>query len=555
MGFGYRRGCASIAATAAVLLLGGCIGGLGGCGTTQVKTPAADAGNKNGELVYKYVPPIELSTVGTTLPAPVYPPGDDRNDNAWTRHLRDNLGIVVNKWWETSAGQLEQKTNLMIASGNIPSFFIATPTQLVQLERAGLIEDLSGVYPQYASANVRSVIEEAGPEVLEAAKIGGKLMGIPFTGVAKESVPMLWVREDWRSRLNLPQPKTTDDVLTIAEAFAKRDPDGNGRNDTFGLALNKSLSMGIGLLNGYHAYKGIWITERDGRLAYGSVRPEMKQALGKLRDMYGAGLIDPDFGIKESSKVYESIGAGQIGMAYGSLSANELYLQTPGSRWLAYPAPSADGSSAMLQHGLNLNIGFWVVKKGTPHPEAVLRMADEFVKKFYLNTDDAVYKRFNYDIEQKASIWQQAPVKLYKSYKNAEISAHLEPFLVSGKEPTAAEKARLTPEEREKYVLIQDYLSGRSAEWSVIARNGLRGGGTVILDYVKKGQLLADRFYGLPTKTMVRKQPTLAKLEEDVMKRIILGAPLEEFDQFAEDWKRLGGDEITAEVNEWAGAK
>ncbi|MEF3305855.1 extracellular solute-binding protein [Paenibacillus sp. GYB003] len=552
MRFGNGRGSGGggiAAAAAGLLLLAGCIEAPG------AETPLPNAGKTSGELVFKYDPPVALSTVGTTLPAPVYPQGDDRNDNAWTRHLRDNLGIVVDKWWETAPGQLEQKTNLMIASGSIPNFFIATPRQLVLLERADLIEDLTDVYPRHASANVRGVIEEAGPEVLEAAKIDGKLMGIPFTGVAKESVPVLWIREDWRNKLNLPKPKTMDDMLAIAEAFAKRDPDGNGRHDTYGLALDKSLSMGIGLLNGYRAYKGIWIAEPDGRLAYGSVRPEMKQALGKLQEMYRSGLIDPDFGTKEGTKVYESIGAGQIGMAYGSISGNTLYAQTPDSRWFAYPAPSADGAPTRVQHGLNLNIGFWVVRKGTPHPEAVLRMADEFVKTFYLNTDDAVYKQFNFDIEHKTSIWHQAPVKLFKSYKNAEISAHLEPFLSAGRTPTAAEKARLTPEEREKYALIQDYLTGKSADWSVIARNGLHGGGTVILDYVKNGQLLADRFYGSPTKTMVRKQASLAKLEEDVMKRIILGAPLDEFDQFAEDWKRLGGDEITAEVNEWAGSR
>ncbi|MEF3308699.1 extracellular solute-binding protein [Paenibacillus sp. GYB004] len=553
MRFGYRRGSVSIAAAAAVMLLAGCME-TPGSRVARSEPPAAYAGT-TGESIFPYNPPVELSTVGMTLPVQVYPQGDDMNNNAWTRHLRDNLGIIVQKWWETSPGQLEQKTNLMIASGNIPNFFIATPMQLVQLERADLIEELSHVYPRHASANVRSVIEEAGPEVLEAAKIEGKLMGIPFTGVAKESVPVLWIREDWRTQLNLPQPATMDEVITIAEAFANRDPDGNGLHDTYGLALDKSLSMAIGLLNGYHAYKGIWIEEPDGRLAYGSIRPEMKQALGKLRELYRSGLIDPDFGMKEGGKVYDSIGAGKIGMAYGSISANTLYTQTPDSRWFAYPAPSADSGKTRVQHGLNLHMGFWVVKKGTPHPEAVLRMADEFVKKFYLNTDDNVYRQFNYDIEQKMSIWHQAPVKLYKSYKNAEISAHLEPLLTGVKVPTFAEKSALTPEEREKLVLIQEYLTGRSADWSVIARNGLHGGGTVILDYVKNGQLLADRFYGLPTKTMVQKLASLTKLEEDVMKRIILGAPLDEFDSFAEDWKRLGGSDITAEVNSWAGSR
>lgn len=529
---------------------------LAGCTDDAAPAPAIPSSELTAqEAPAKYNPPIELSTVGSTANAPVYAQGDDMNDNEWSRYLRDSLGIIVKKRWEAPTDQLELKTNLMIASGDIPDFFVATPTQLVQLQRADLIEPLSDIYPRYASAAVKAVIEQAGPEVLEAAKIDGKLMGIPFTGVAKESVPVLWIREDWRRKLDLPKPRTMDDLLLIAEAFANRDPDGNGSNDTLGLGLDKLLNMAIGFFNGYHAYKGIWIRDSTGRLAYGSIQPEMKKAVGMLREMYRAGQIDADFGIKESSKVYQTVGDGKLGMVFGSISAATLYQQTPGSRWFAYAAPSSDSRKTMVQHGMNLNTGFWVVKKGTPNPEAILRMADEFVRMFYANTKDDVYKRYNFDIASKTSIWIQSPVKLFKSYKNAEISAHLEPFLRSGKDPGDEEKAMLTPEEREKYVQIKDYSTGKSADWSVIARNGLDGGGTVILDYVKNGQMLPDRYYGPPTKTMVQKQANLSRLEEEVLTKIITGAPLEDFDKFVDDWSRLGGDEMTKEVNEWAGTR
>ncbi|WP_176706452.1 extracellular solute-binding protein [Paenibacillus hemerocallicola] len=549
-GGGSRKAVFGLAAAMAMTAV------LAGCTDDAEPSPAIPSAELSAQKEpAKYNPPIELWTVGTTANAPVYAQGDEMNDNEWSRYLRDSLGIIVKKRWEAPNDQLEQKTNLMIASGDIPDFFVATPTQLVQLQRADLIEPLSDVYPQYASVAVKTVIEQAGPEVLEAAKIDGKLMGIPFTGVAKESVPVLWIREDWRRKLDLPQPRTMDDLLLIAEAFTNRDPDGNGSNDTFGLGLDKLLNMAVGFFNGYHAYKGIWIRDSAGQLAYGSIQPEMKKAVGKLREMYRAGQIDADFGIKESAKVYQTLGSGKLGMVFGSISAATLYQQTPDSRWFAYAAPSADSRKTMVQHGLNLNNGFWVVKKGTPNPEAILRMADEFVRMFYANTKDDVYRRYNFDIASKTSIWMQSPVKLYKSYKNAEISAHLEPYLRSGKDPGDGEKALLTPEEREKYVQIKDYSSGKSADWSVIARNGLDGGGTVILEYVKNGQMLPDRYYGPPTKRMVQKQANLSRLEEEVLTKIIMGAPLEDFDKFVDDWRRLGGDEMTKEVNEWAGTK
>jgi len=51
------------------------------------------------------------------------------------------------------------------------------------------------------------------------------------------------------------------------------------------------------------------------------------------------------------------------------------------------------------------------------------------------------------------------------------------------------------------------------------------------------------------TKTMERKWSNLKKLEDETFLKIIMGAaPLDSFDQFVQDWKAQGGDEITAEV-------
>ena len=41
-------------------------------------------------------------------------------------------------------------------------------------------------------------------------------------------------------------------------------------------------------------------------------------------------------------------------------------------------------------------------------------------------------------------------------------------------------------------------------------------------------------------------------MEDELFADIILGnKPLEAFDDFVDEWKRAGGDQITIEVNEW----
>ncbi|WP_158289454.1 extracellular solute-binding protein [Paenibacillus flagellatus] len=534
---------------------------LSGCGADEAGQ--SDGGAKSetsgeakpGEakgLPDKFAPPVKLTTASFNYGVPKFAQGDDMNNNPWTRYLKETAGIEVNTVWDGPRKELEQKTNLMMASGDIPDFFLATPDQFAQLNRAGLLEELTRVYNDYATDNIKQVMKDAGPEPMQAATVGGKLMGIPFTGVAKESVPVVWIREDWMKKLGLSAPKSMNDLLAISEAFTTKDPDGNGKHDTFGLSLDKEFGIVSGFLNGFHAYKSIWIQDKDGKLAYSSIQPEMKTALAKLQEMYKAGQIDKEFGVKDAAKVYESFGGSKLGIYYGALTAGfaPLSVQTPNVRWLPFAAPSIDDRPAKLQHGLNIFGGFWVVKKGVKHPEAVLKLADIWLQLFYLNTKDDVYA--NYNDSNGIAHWTNAPVKIYKPFKNAEISVHLEPLLKSPQKADEAALAKLTPEERGEYAQITEYRKGSGSSWKEASRSDSWGAGPIVNNvYLKEDRFMPDRFITVPTPSMVQKKANLDKMELETFTKIVLGAPLDTFDQFVQDWKRLGGDDMTKEANDW----
>ncbi|MBP1991075.1 extracellular solute-binding protein [Paenibacillus eucommiae] len=543
---------------------------LAGCGTGKEKSagetasPSAseaetsqpkdtpDSGKGDGDGVYD--PPIEVTTGKYIYGFPIYGEGEDMNNNSWTQYLKENLGIQVKTLWEVPMDDLEQKTNLMIASRDLPDFFLVTDAQLAQLNKAGMIEDLTDVYREHAPDNVRLFIEQAGQEVMDAATFNGKLMALPFTGVSKENAPMVWVREDWMKKLNLPEPKTMDDLLAISEAFTTQDPDDNGKNDTFGLGVDMNLEYVSGFMNGFHAYRDIWVQDQNGGLVYGSIQPEMKTVLGKLQDMYKTGQIDKEFGVKNTGKVNESISNNKIGMYYNTLPAGiGLSLsQDPekeNTRWIPYPAPSIDASPTLLQHDRNTFHGFWVVKKGVKHPEAMLKLADAWIKLFYLNMSDDIFKKYNFGDD--VSHWMNAPIKMFKSYKNAEISVHLEPLLKSDTKATAAQLAELIPEERDEYDKILKYRNGDFSQWGWASRSDIGGSGSIVMGYVKNNQFKPNQFLGSSTPAMVQKNATLAKMELEVFTKIILGDSLDRFDTFVKDWNKLGGDQMTKEVNDW----
>ena len=47
------------------------------------------------------------------------------------------------------------------------------------------------------------------------------------------------IRKDWLENLGLEEPKTIDEFYNVLKAFTKDDPDGNGKDDTYGLVASK----------------------------------------------------------------------------------------------------------------------------------------------------------------------------------------------------------------------------------------------------------------------------------------------------------------------------
>ena len=105
------------------------------------------------------------------------------------------------------------------------------------------------------------------------------------------------------------------DVFDIAEAFTKNDPDGNGKNDTYGLGFQKDIWGGLfgaeGIANGFHAYPRTWVKDDNGELVYGSIQPEMKPLFKKLQEFYKDGIIDQEFSVKDAWTVGERLRQGK----------------------------------------------------------------------------------------------------------------------------------------------------------------------------------------------------------------------------------------------------
>ena len=101
----------------------------------------------------------------------------------------------------------------------------------------------------------------------------------------------------------------------------------------------------------------------------------------------------------------------------------------------------------------------------------------------------------------------------------------------------------------------ENYLAGDITYWSTYAWSGAGDySGEGRIDYYDlNGMFIQNAYTGANTDSMVLYNATLEQLRLDTFPRIITGdASIDEFDNYVEQWKALGGDMITQEVNEAA---
>ncbi|WP_274649551.1 extracellular solute-binding protein [Paenibacillus humicola] len=507
----------------------------------------------------KYNPPITIHAARNVQADWIYDKGEDINNNVWTKEFEDNLGIKMTyDWTAPSTDDYTNKMNVVIASGDtLPDMFEVNAAQLQQLADADQLEDLTDVFNKEATPLTKKLMNGDGGIAMSAATFDGKLLAIPHINGTITNNDVLWIRSDWMKKLGLSAPKSIDDLVKIADAFVNKDPDGDGKKDTFGLGLLGSPQLGMtggssgdlgGWFAAFNAYPDIWIKDSTGKIVYGSIQPEVKTGLAKLQEMYKNGLIDKEWSVKDAGKFGEDIINNKLGMFYGanwnSYSPMNISKNQQLDNMKPYSIVSVDGKQPVVQ-AVNPSVDqYVVVKKGYAHPEAIIRLLNDFQEKMWGATGD--YEKFGakpgsspeidyfkYPLVQSWPVTKDIPDNL------DAVHAALD----------SGDVSKLNSEQAAIVKNIKAYEAGDIVKgWGQKRQYDA-------FDIIKKDDLnnqLNSEFYGAPTPTMVTKKASLDTLEQQEFTKIIMGAaPIDEFDKFVADWKKLGGDQITQEVNDW----
>ncbi|MFE7041549.1 extracellular solute-binding protein [Streptomyces atratus] len=240
----------------------------------------------------------------------------------------------------------ETKLQQRAAQKNLPDIVMNDVTQLGAMHSQGLLREID-------LDKVKSTEQAVGQALDSGKSVDGKQFGLPYSAQASA----LLIRKDWREKLKLQVPQNWDDFAAMAEAFTTKDPDGDGKKNTFGLAAPLSTKRGYAswyFSNFLWAAGGDFITETED----GKYKPAMttKQSVEAVQWFRSLGckdkVIQPGAVTMETPPTNETFEAGRTGMFVVGPYLMPRFDETLGKdKYEVVPMPKGPKDATVLAEG------------------------------------------------------------------------------------------------------------------------------------------------------------------------------------------------------------
>ncbi|MDQ1914702.1 extracellular solute-binding protein [Paenibacillus sp. GD4] len=297
-------------------------------------------------------------------------------ENRWTKWVNAN-GPVNVKYIPVPRNESQQKYSMMFAAGEAPDLILEFDNAFVNtLWGQKQLMPLNDLIEKHSTEYKKQL--EKFPQIKKlATKPDGKMY--EFSRITKpEVLATMVIRKDWLDKLNLKVPETVEELYAVADAFANKDPDGNGKKDTFGINLSQSASYYVDAMFQNEMFiidKGELIRQFD----------RIKPAYDFKKKLFENGIVDKDFLTdKNGQKAEQDFASGRLGifLAYNTVVSKNfdtLKKADPNAQIVAMPFPK----SPFGQFGPEINPALQLtasVNAQAKDPAAVMKYVDFMVK-------------------------------------------------------------------------------------------------------------------------------------------------------------------------------
>jgi putative aldouronate transport system substrate-binding protein len=267
-----------------------------------------------------------------------------------------NLKLVL---LPSTQSDQDAKINAAAASNSLPDLFLVSRDVLYKLVQAGLVakaDDLMAQMPDRTKGHYFDADRN------KLATWDGALYGLPDPGALPQTDSLV-IRQDWLDKLGLQAPKTLDEFMAVAKEFTFKDPDGNGKGDTYGFCAfidgSGIAQAGFGprfdFIYGAYGVAGVWNLSSADTVGMNVRNPNFMKATQFVKALNDEKVIDPDWPTLKKDEFRARWKQGKCGMMienFAALATKSNYkdfdTNFPDGQWVAMDAPTGpEGKSSM----------------------------------------------------------------------------------------------------------------------------------------------------------------------------------------------------------------
>ncbi len=325
-------------------------------------------------------------------------PPTPMGQNQYWQELNKRLGVT----WQpiiTPQPSYGQKSAALIAGGGLPDLFYLNPGQNAapqyQAMGQGAFLDLTPYVTGNAVQQYKN-LAKIPAATWNNVKFKGKVYGVPKPIQSSGNIP--FYRADWAKKVGKETFTSPTDVHDLLVAFAKNDPDGNGKADTWGMGRYGTSWTGWDNTIAFNMFGTPfnWRKNADGTLTNQIETPEFLQGLTFLRQVYADGGYDPDAASMTFAQAQNAYLGGKTGLhseGFGNFVdpklAGTVYYkikQANPNAVLTGLMPSAPGGSKAMTYNTPGSFGFTAIPatvgKSQTRVAELLRILDYLASPF-----------------------------------------------------------------------------------------------------------------------------------------------------------------------------
>lgn len=456
------------------------------------------------------------------------------SDNRWTKWVNEQTNMNV-KWVPVPRSEVKQSLNVMFASNSAPDIIVDFDrSNMQEFADQGLIQPVGEFIEKYSKDYKEYAANH--PEMIPFTTMNGDtyLLTSERETIANHAI---WIRQDWLDNLGLKKPETTEELLEVARAFTKNDPDGNGVDDTIGVAFRTGVFQtlfGIDIPNA----RLPWNVDENGKVYNPQLTDRYKEYLAYRKTFFDEGLIDKEYATDTNDqRQIQAWITGKAGIYFAQWSPEDfkdLFVNDPNAVVVPLEPPATQyGRNGLHQEPpCSHYVAFNTKMK---NPELAMEFCDWMIREGYFTLMNG-FEGEHYNLVEGYPV----PIDTDKNKNELSYASSDMPFLRQGK--TSADKILKTANQ-------EDPLAVKLAEMKAAS-----------LETALKNKHRQDIPFGIvPDDPQIKQFATeWEPIAEEMETEIILSSlkntnlsPEQGVEKFRNEWERLGGKEIEELMQKW----